>query len=42
MATLYIPTVPNKLKPSHPLNLQFYQIAIGKLFINLKLNSYNR
>lgn len=30
MATLHIPTVPNKTRVGHPVHLQFYQIAIGK------------
>jgi len=29
MATLHIPTAPNKTKQGHPVHLQFYQIAIG-------------
>lgn len=33
MATLHIPTVPNKTEQGHPVHLQFYQIAIGKLHL---------
>jgi len=30
MATLHIPTVPNKTRGDYPIHLQFDKIAIGK------------